>query len=250
MSKARVMVATPVKGGIPAYYLNGLVGMLKSLNDADYIPAISYASYINVGRNELVEQAIAEKCDEICFIDSDMEWTVEHLKRIREHDVDIVGGVYCKRKSGPPDWTFHPKEGAEYGPDCLIECNDVAAGFLRIKMQVFETIKAKNPRRLYQHKGQVEPRCEYFPIGLVGPNTAEGRLQAIEAALSGFKAEDDALEGTSKILAILAAEQPPSELLGEDVFWCRLAREAGFKVWADLGCRLRHDGFPLTHTPL
>ncbi len=245
--KPKVMIATPVKGGIPSYYLNGLVGTLKKLTDADYIPAITLATYVNVGRNDLVEQAKAEKCDEIVMIDSDLQWGAEHLARIREHDVDIVAGVYCKRKEGDPEWTFHVKEGATYGKDCLIECNDVAAGFLRIKMHVFDAIKAANPRRLYQHKGQTEPRCEYFPIGLVGPGTAEGRLQAILAHLRHL---GGVMADNADILALIEGNRPPAELLGEDIQFCRLAREAGFKIWADLACRLRHDGYPLKHLPL
>lgn len=249
--KPRVLVATPVKGGIPPFYLNGLVGMLKNLTDADYVPAVAFATYVNVGRNDLVEQAKAEKCDEILFIDSDVEWTAEHVRRIRSHDVDIVAGVYTKRKEGEPEWTFHHKPGAMFNAQSLVECNDVAAGFLRVKMHVFDAIKAKNPRRLYQHKGQTEPRCEYFPIGLVGPGTAEGRLQAIESVLSDFPGILSTEQMTERIVAILAANTlPPAEMLGEDFQFCRLAREAGFTVWADLGCRLRHDGFPLKHLPL
>ena len=52
--RTRVLVATPIKGNIPPSYLNGIVGMLQYLDDADYVPCVCAASYINVGRNDLV----------------------------------------------------------------------------------------------------------------------------------------------------------------------------------------------------
>lgn len=245
------MLATPVKGGVEIPYLGGLVGTLKHLHDADYVPAVCAATYVNVGRNDLVEQARREGCAEIIFIDSDMGWTDGDLLRLRSHAVDIVAGCYPKRKAGGPHWTFHPKPGEKPNENGLIECNSVPAGFLRVKMKVFDQIQALTPRSLFKDHGRDGVRCEFFPIGLVGPGTAEGRLRAILRRLS----EDGCLGlGKSELMAIIGRNDLPDSVLeGEDYGFCRLAREVGFKIWADTAISLRHYGeigYPAQQLPL
>lgn len=262
--KPRVLLGTPLYGSPCPEYVSGLVSILK-MEDAEYIPMFSRGTYLSANRQMLVEEARRLKCDEILFIDSDLACSSEHVKRIRSHDVDVVGGIYPKKRSGEPEWLVHANENQSM--DALQPVNSIAAGFLRVKMSVFDRLDAKFPERRYKNMGE-EPKTEYFPMGLMMPDShehpAERKLARILATLRGFVEAGATQVSPESIIALLepkkgsvtwsgAAPDEFPQQVGEDYGLCRILRSAGITIYADLGCRLRHVGpasYPLEETPL
>jgi hypothetical protein len=198
----KILIATPVRSGVEPSYLNGLLGTLSTLKDFHFTIAVTPSTYVNTARNNMVETAKDNNCEEIIFIDADMvDWGAAQIKRLLSHDVDIVGGIYCKRKEGAPEWLLHYGLESKADANGLLEVNDIATGFLRIRMNVFDALFDMMPERRFRNPGESRVKCEYFPMGV--------------------------LDG---------------EMLGEDVYFCRMAQKAGFKIYADTHLIIRHMG--------
>lgn len=260
MTLPRVLIGTPYKGQLTAAYSLGVMATLAQKEpDAEYVPCLTQATYVNCARNDLVREARRQNCDELIFVDSDLEFTPAHLRQLRSHDVPVVGGIYAKRIPGEPQWPVHLTGDAPQGT--LVRANDVPTGLLRIRMSVFNKLDDAFPHRRYQHKGDAGPRTEYFPLSLCMPGShehpAEAKLGRIRSILS-----DSARLGRSsailrEIVAVMKPESPEGavlpELVGEDIGFCRLLRAADIPVYVDLAVRVPHVGearFPLTEHPL
>ena len=252
----RVLLATPVRDSLTLPYVSGLVDSLRCHTlGAAIIPTTCSSGNIAVARNDLVKHAWMLACDEIVFVDADVEWDAGHLKRLLSHDVPIVGGTYAKRQAGEPKWA-HTLGTHNLSPDAvtgLLAAESLPAGFLRVKMSVFGELYERYPGRRYDH-GQ-GPRCEYFPSGLMektGHRTpAEAKLDAIFGILHEM---DDVgyAETYNRIHRVIRA-QDPAVICTEDAGFSRLARGAGYTLWLDPTLVLGHHGsarFPLTETPL
>lgn len=83
----------------------------------------------------------------IFWIDSDIEWTVEAFKKIYEHDLDIVGGMYQTSPEGRVAVAFfneeqNPTTVREQDfimiEEELHECYGIGFGFVAMKSGVFE----------------------------------------------------------------------------------------------------------------
>lgn len=252
-TRRRVLLATPAYEGVTLPFHHGICDLLRTDLGVDLIPSVCRATYISRGRDDLVEEARKHKCDEIFFIDADVQPSALHAARLLSHDVDIVAGCYAKRVPGAPQWPYHATGEPKVGD--LVPCHDVATGFLRVKMGVFDALDAKFPFRRYQHDGEPS-KMSYFPVMLAAKGShlspAESTLAAIRCILDGSGgglAPDTLL---AEIVREMGKEWP-SEVTGDDISWARMCRAAGFTVYADSRLRIRHHGsigFPATETPL
>lgn len=250
-SKRHVLIATPIKSGASSDYMSGLMSiMLNNHPKYHFSQCVIQGPSVNFARNECVEYAYEKEADDLLFIDDDMMYNLSFAERILKHDVDIVGGIYCKRQPGPPKWLLNPKPGTKVRPDGLIEVDDIATGFMRIRMHVFRKLYESMPERhfLVTTSGRDEIRCEYFPMGVVGPRTADARLERIAAILDRRRESEEHSpdsEWLAEIANAVSDEQPAGILRGEDYYFTHLARKHGFRVFADTECVIRHLGvFP------
>lgn len=248
IKKRHVLIATPIKNGASSDYMQGLMSiMLNPHPKYLFTQCVIQGPSVNFARNECVEYGYEKPVDELLFIDDDMMFNMSFAERVLSHDVDIVGGIYCKRQPGPPKWLLNPKAGAKVQPDGLIEVDDIATGFMRIKMSVFRKLYEKMPERhfLVTTSGRDEVRCEYFPMGVVGPRTADARLERITEILDRRRESDTHMpdnEYLSEIANAVHDSQPPGILRGEDYYFTHLARKHGFRVYADTHLVVRHLG--------
>lgn len=233
----KVTIATPIRHGLDSNYMKWFIPTIqRGLPGIELNHLVIEGPSVNFARNACATAVLESNQDEIWFIDDDMGPTTEMLERFGSHDVDIVAGYYCKRKPGKPQWLFVPKPGAEKQPNGLLECSAVATGALRIKTHVLRKIAEVFPWNAFDAKDtEAEPvrRChDWFRMGVVGPDTPEGKLEEINQILFD---EDWASASTSSAINNVIERKPqPGRLLGEDYFFCRDARKAGFKVWVDL----------------
>jgi hypothetical protein len=101
------------------------------------------------GRNIIIEQALANECSHVLFIDDDMAFKPASLNQLMEHDVDVVSGLYLRREYPHQPLTF---DYADEDGKCLYSYLDgneerlrkiVAAGFgfLLVKTLVFQRME-------------------------------------------------------------------------------------------------------------
>jgi hypothetical protein len=267
----KILIATPIKGGLGSDYLPGFVDAMRTRFDGVQLEfAVLDGPAVNLARNELAQYAKDVHARELVFIDSDIKWTVDHFRRLISHvDLDIVGGIYCKKVAGErPFWLMNPKPGG-LNVDSnaeLEEVNDIATGFMKIRVDtVFPAIEKVFPELEFMADGTggkpARSAWEYFPMGVEGPRHPKVRLDKVKAALAKLPGPLDPVDSESewkRRVRLFIAEvdnachesQPPGMLRGEDYGFCHLARSAGCKVWADFGMDvLPHVGkvaYPIT----
>lgn len=247
----RLLLATPLREGASSNYIQELMDIASRGVPGYAVETIFIAGpSVNFARNEIAFHAVSHGFDELVQVDEDLMHWGRNLPRLMSHDVDVVGGVYCKKRPGKPTWLFTPlpnDKGITVDDRGLIECSGIATGFLRCRVAVLEKIMADNPERHFLAKGSdkdpVTTRCDWFPMGVWGQGTHESRLRLIRRLL-------DQGADLNQIKQVAFDYSPPGRLLGEDYFFCALARASGFKVYADLGMgilpHIGNSAYPIT----
>lgn len=167
--KKKYMIATPfyeVKGYSP--YIRSLVQTVHALTKwnvpFEWIDR-SGDSYVWRARNAIIDTFMRSDSTELIFIDSDHSWTLESFFRLLKADVDIVGAAYPVKNN----WhqfgvTIHTKGEnfvADTNEDGLIRGDKVPTGFMKIKREVFEKMKAASPNNWYW-EGKSYKMYNYF----------------------------------------------------------------------------------------
>jgi hypothetical protein len=153
------------------------------------------------------------ECEYLMFIDSDIRFQRWQVKRLREHDKPIVGGMYLKKKL-PYQPVCNHKLGEEGNLSLMRE---IGTGFMMIRRDVFDAMKEAFPERKYKpyaHERQSENYYDFFAVG---------------------KDEDTGY------------------YLSEDYYFCKLARELGYNIYLDEDILVEHSGkmlYPTKDTDL
>jgi GT2 family glycosyltransferase len=160
-------------------------------------------------RNRIVREAIDHDATDLVFIDSDINWNAQDLKRLLEHDVDIVAGVMptnSTRTVSGKTFPFRPLNGKVILRDNLIEVEAVPTAFLRIRGNALRDLADKSEQvYMAADNGGVMMAPALFKYATL-PLGPDGQLM----------------------------------MTGEDFSFCHFAREHGYKIYADPSIRLGH----------
>lgn len=237
----KILIATPLKGGLDAQFVTSLLGTVFSqIPDTSYGFAFVTGTSVALARNATVKAARSQNCTDILFWDADLRGSGAHLQRLLSHDREFVAAWYSKRGL-KTYWHGSPLTAwTDRDPSGLVEMRQCAVGFSLIRMSVFDKIAARYPLNAYQNnEGDASAdEFDYFPTGIVGPNSDSGKLDRIRSAST-----------LDEVRAILADSDPSGNMMmGEDYYFCRLAREAGVSLWLDPSLVVAHNGttdFPI-----
>ena len=163
----KIAIGIPTQGEIKAKTALSIIETVR-LNDYEFLPVFQYGNYINDSRERIVEIAKSQLCSHIFFVDADMRFSHNTVKRLIEHNKDIIGASYNYRGLPPVSTTkfFDEEKG-------LCKVAGIGTGCLLIKMNVFKEIEKP-----------------YFPIELTG----EGLLKVTEDIGFCEKARDKGLD--------------------------------------------------------
>lgn len=247
----RVLIATPLKGDLPAAYFKTSLQMATAkLPDIKLDWVILEGPAVQMARNEIVAYARGEKFDELVFWDKDVlaeqhgqNVTASALVRLLGHNEDVVCAPYSSR-SLDTHWHVQTIEGVDPREDGLQEVTRTCIGFSKIKMGVFDRIEALYPWRkavLIDPNKSPKPCTEFFPMGVQGKNTPEHRLNQIREVFADDKLSASArLQRIERELNLVYDE--PNLFAGEDYWFCDLARAAGAKIYLDTLLVMGHSG--------
>ena len=161
---------------------------------------------IDVARNRLASEAIAEGFEELMWIDSDIAFEPRSVQRLRSHNLAVVCGLYPKKVEKAWSSQFLPGQRTlmlgEGGG--LVEILYAAAGFLLVRRSVF-----------------LEVQC---------------RLQLAPCHWAGSPPT------TPYFLPMVVPCGDVHIYLGEDFAFSERARRCGFRIYADTSIRLQHIG--------
>lgn len=163
---------------------------------------------IHSARNLIAKSAVENGADYLFFLDSDCVIPMETLKRLVEHDKDIVAGMYFQ-KSYPFAPTIYKQNQTgtfdvitDYPTNQLIKVGGVGMGCCLIKSSVLKPFMAEVHRE-----------------------TPNGTVKQIE--FMGF----EPFPQTATCRAIH----------GEDLAFCKRADEKGFEIYCDTGIKAAHQ---------
>lgn len=222
----KLLVCTPAFGGhITSLYLQSMIMTTSGLlNDgiSFAIYTIENESLISRARNKCAMYALEHGFDRLFFIDADMIWNYEDFKRIVNSDKLIVGGTYpikeypiCINWNPLRDNGFFPLSRSEVNfkdfrkqyadKDGEVEVLHIPTGFMAIQCSVFKDLA---------ESGRVVPY--YYK---------ESHSSAVKTSFEFFP--------------VRVTEQ---EYESEDWAFCRIAREAGFKIYLQTKSVCGHTG--------
>lgn len=200
MDKIHITIGTPHRRDFTPEYVLSLVETLKDDRFSISL-AVREGSVLHQSRNMIAQSVVG---DYLLFIDTDMCWVPDDVKRLVDADKDIVGG-FCYSKSFPPaadlvlnidDSGSVPVSEIPGEPFQVVSCG---TGFMLIKRAVLET---------------------FFEQGIF----------PFDPIPTGDLYKDSATIGY------------PSGVLYEDMSFCVKAKKLGFEVWGVPSARIGHIG--------
>ena len=217
--KERVLIAIPSGTGRPdvdcmASLNSTILDLQENDRERPDVRFIHGNCYIALIRNLFAHEFIHKSdCSHLFFWDDDVAAPPSALRRLLDHDRDIIVGPYPKKvPAGTPPENAWPVRLASGIPDAygLLESEMVATGFLLIKRRVIEKLYEIHAESKFYHKEYKEEVVDLFPTGI----------------LPGFPGDD----------------RGRKLWWGEDYSFSVLAQRAGFKIWLDPNITLIHAG--------
>lgn len=226
----KVFIATPMYGGMcTGQYTSSLFELIVKLNEHGHqamYSKIYNESLITRARNALVYEFFQTDADALLFIDADHGFVADHVLKMIESGVDLIGAVYPMKninwervgiaaragKENLADYTgffsanMLRQERLTITLDQPLEVENVATGMMFITRKVFETLA---------------PSCKtYAGAESTGVHNFDKRI-------TEFFATEITDEGI---------------LLSEDYYLCKKWQEAGNKVYAAPWVKITHFG--------
>ena len=172
-------------------------------------------SHPDRARNTLVDTFLQGSWKYLFFLDADLAFNAKDLRRLLDHDKDIICGFYAKKKPGPAQWVCNAKTDTpnEQG---LVELWEGPTGCMLIRRQVFERII------------QTHPESEYIP----DQAPADSRKQHA-VFWSGV---------------VFDPRTQRRRWMSEDWMFSLVCRKIGYTIFADPTVILKHEGacfFPI-----
>jgi GT2 family glycosyltransferase len=160
-----VMILTPAYGGIvtAGFHRSLLTSTIELLADGIALESeiLENQSLLPLARNTLLNEAYKRKPDDIIWIDTDMVWEPDTLRKLLKHDVDVVGSACRKKIPDNVQFNFQLFKDKSFEPDekGLIEVRRLGTGFLRMS------------RKAYTHLWENDKKYEVQ--GVMGSNVFE-----------------------------------------------------------------------------
>ena len=242
----RVILSVPLKGALASYFVNNLISACRAaLPGVQLDFAFLEGAPVQQARNEICDQAVRSGYDEVVMLDKDLDVGVGDLVRILSHDVPVVCALYPHRSL---DTFWHVRALPEVRePDAvgLMQVQQSAVGFCKIKVATIKKLMADHPDRagvLTETGGGSRLVHELFPMELVGPNTPAARLRAVEnAIIKNNKAFDWSTLTTDIETALYQRHAEQNLHQAEDYGFCRLCAESKIPVCVDTKLIVQHE---------
>lgn len=140
-----VAVCIPSGEMVHADFMLSVLHLVQNARVAGFRVSMVNAKFsvISEARNLCVEAALHAKAEWLIFLDSDMVFPPDTIKRLMSHEVPIVGATY-PRKILPLTFIGARRDGATFSlaDKGMVEAARLPTGCMLIKTSVFEKLKA------------------------------------------------------------------------------------------------------------
>jgi len=148
---------------------------------------------------------VRSDADVLVFIDDDIFWTPGSLIKLIDQPVDVVGGIYPKKRE-PLEWPFKIGIKDEYRVDPttgLMEVMGLPGGFMKISRNCAKKMTEAYPRQTLRSTSE---HSQFWPV-------------------------------------FDPYEMPDGNRLSEDFSFCQRWLDIGGQVWADFELEMGHIGY-------
>lgn len=128
-----IAICTPTRDFIHAGTTFDLIELTKQSPEAFFI--VSQGTILPNQRTQLVKQALSSYVSHVLFIDSDMRFPRDTIKRLVKHDVDVIG-ANCKHRQSDK-WTAGISSKGKTGIETV---SSLGFGVTLIHVKIFATI--------------------------------------------------------------------------------------------------------------
>ena len=243
--KGEILIGLPYKSGFSAKFLSGILGVqypdyfAHSIFMEDGLP-------LDISRNVVVSNGLQRNVSHIVFLDADIILKTDTFLRLREANFPIISALYFGRN--PPHNAVAninsipitrndvvSKRNAAPDKKPLMEVHEVGMGCVMIDMRVFKRIAKFHNLRWYcmmRHPSLKD--IEKDDTGISYDND--------EAQLLGYRCKYAECGNTliAKFFEYRIGKYSENSL-SEDYFLCKLARQAGFQIYLNLGAEVEHE---------
>jgi hypothetical protein len=233
---AKLFVATPMYGGLcTGGYTMGILNMAGEFGKAGVQMYYSYMmneSLITRARNGMAYDFMQSDATHLMFIDADITFNPADIIRMIQADKDIICGLYPKKEINWMLVADAVKKGVDYKDlgnytgsfvvnlvggvhettgniNQPMEIDNGGTGFMLIKREVFQALQP------------TVPKYTNDMILIVDKNPVKKIIDEFFAT---------------------SIDEDTNRLLSEDYHFCKIARKAGFKVYAAPWANLTHSG--------
>ena len=162
----KVFIGTPCYDGkIDVWYANSLIQTERIAREQniEIIPIyMSYDSLVQRARNDCVHLALEMGCDDIVWIDADIEWRPEWFFQLLNYDVDIVGGTYRKKSDNSESYVVSIKNELLPDKQGLMSVSGLGCGFTRFSKKAIQYLW--NNSEPYTENGEPESKRMIFDV--------------------------------------------------------------------------------------
>ncbi len=214
----RLFIGLPIYGQVDPWFWQSTMKLVREFGGEVSIFPLVGDSLIPRARNSITAKFLKSDCTHLLFIDSDIMFSADHIRRILSHDEDIVGGFYPIKRDGAFKLccnTLPSDPGLR--EDGLNPMKYMGSGFLLVDRKVIEKmieVHGKDIEYSPDHARE-EIEWDFWRVGVY-----------------------DYKDGTRR------------RYLSEDWYFCQVALDLGFKVWGDSRVALKHSGsaiYPLSY---
>jgi FkbM family methyltransferase len=212
----KLFIGMPIYGHPTMSFVKCLME-LQAKKPCQCEPHVGSGDGVGRTRNVLTAEFLKSDCTHLLFMDSDLIFTVDHVKELLLANQPVVGGFYPKKQQGRLEWVVNPLiPSPPMREDALQPLKYIGTGFLCIKREVFEQMIVAYPelsfREDYGNRGIAH---DFWSMGVYRPK-----------------------------------DNPKDEgrYLSEDWFFCQRWLDMGGEVFGHTKVALRHQGsvvFPL-----
>ena len=160
------MIGSPsYDGKLDAWYVNSLIQTIKlaDQHNVEIIPIwVSFDALIQRCRNDTLALALHQDCDDLIWIDTDIEWQPEWIYKLLDYPVDVVGGTYPKKGDTIEQYVLHlGNNDGEIDANGLMQVGGLGTGFLRFSRNACQWLWDNSTPYIEADKGNIEKRWAF-----------------------------------------------------------------------------------------
>ena len=213
VKKPSLYIAMPCYDSVKIQTMVSMCKLVADLTRADIKVDINTlkSPYVSYARNILTAQFMKSNKDYLLFIDADVEFEPECPLRMVVAQKDIVCTPYRVKTNDPKvvryTTTVPDNDNVQVLPGGLVELTRGPSGMMLIHRRVFETLMKNRP----DLEIQAHQHVDLFPEGF-------------------------------KIFSFWDCVFKDGKWTGDDIAFCNLATENGFKLYANIESEMVHHG--------